>query len=44
VFGALLAHRESFVTGMQVSLVMAGVLLLVTTVASLQLHGKGLHA
>ena len=40
VFGALVAHRETFVPGMQVSLVIAAVLLLVTTAASLLLHGK----
>ena len=41
VFGALVAHRETFVQGMQVSLVGASVLLLVTTAASLQLCGRG---
>jgi DHA2 family methylenomycin A resistance protein-like MFS transporter len=40
VFGALVAHRETFVPGMQVSLVIAAVLLLVTTAGSLLLHGK----
>src|SRR5205823_9709218 len=44
VFGALVAQRETFVQGMQVSLVLAAVLLLVTTAASLQLHGKASHA
>jgi DHA2 family methylenomycin A resistance protein-like MFS transporter len=37
VFGALIAHRETFVTGMQLSLVIAAVLLLATAAASLQL-------
>ena len=41
VFGALVAHRETFVQGMQVSLVGAAVLLLVTTAASLQLRRRG---
>jgi len=41
VFGALVAHRETFVQGMQVSLVGGSVLLLVTTAASLQLRGRG---
>ena len=41
LFGALVAHRETFVQGMQVSLVGAVVLLLVTTAASLQLRGRG---
>ena len=41
LFGALVAHRETFVQGMQVSLVGAAVLLLVTTAASLQLRGRG---
>jgi DHA2 family methylenomycin A resistance protein-like MFS transporter len=40
LFGALVAHRETFVRGMQVSLVGAAVLLLVTTAASLQLRGR----
>jgi DHA2 family methylenomycin A resistance protein-like MFS transporter len=44
VFGALVAHRETFVQGMQVSLVIAAVVLLATTAASLRLHGKGSHA
>ena len=44
VFGALVAHRETFVQGMQVSLVIAAVLLLTTTAASLRLHGRGSHA
>ena len=38
VFGALVAHRETFVQGMQVSLVIAVVLLLTTTAASLRLR------
>jgi DHA2 family methylenomycin A resistance protein-like MFS transporter len=37
VFGALVAHREAFLQGLQVSLVIAAVLLLVTAVASLSL-------
>ena len=44
VFGALVAHRETFVQGMQVSLVIAAVLLLATAVASLQLKPKEVHA
>jgi DHA2 family methylenomycin A resistance protein-like MFS transporter len=44
VFGALVAHRETFVQGMQVSLVIAALLLLATTAASLRLHGRGSHA
>ena len=36
-FGALIAHRETFVDGMRISLLIAALLLLVTTVASLQL-------
>jgi DHA2 family methylenomycin A resistance protein-like MFS transporter len=44
VFGALVAHRETFVQGMQVSLVIAAVLLLATAAASLQLRPKEVHA
>jgi DHA2 family methylenomycin A resistance protein-like MFS transporter len=43
VFGALVAHRETFVQGMQVSLVSAALLLLATTAASLQLTTKETH-
>ena len=42
VFGALVAHRESFAGGMQLSLLIAAILLLVTTAASLQLK-KGVR-
>jgi MFS transporter, DHA2 family, methylenomycin A resistance protein len=38
IFGALVAHPESFLDGMRVSLVIAAVLLLATTVASLWLR------
>jgi MFS transporter, DHA2 family, methylenomycin A resistance protein len=38
IFGALVAHRETFLVGMQVSLVIAAVLLLATAVASLSLR------
>jgi len=44
IFGALVAHRETFVAGMQISLVIAAVLLLVTALGSLQLRPKGVHA
>jgi DHA2 family methylenomycin A resistance protein-like MFS transporter len=44
VFGALVAQRETFVQGMQVSLVIAAVLLLATAIASLQLRAKEVHA
>jgi DHA2 family methylenomycin A resistance protein-like MFS transporter len=44
VFGALVAQRETFVQGMQVSLVIAAVLLLATAIASLQLRPKGVRA
>jgi DHA2 family methylenomycin A resistance protein-like MFS transporter len=44
MFGMLIAHRETFVQGMQVSLMIAAVLLLVTAAASLQLHERGSHA
>ncbi len=40
VFGALAAHRETFVQGMQVSLVIAAVLLLATAMATLQLKPR----
>lgn len=43
VFGALVAHPESFIQGMELSLVIATVLLLATTAASLRLHGRGAH-
>ena len=43
VFGALVAQRETFVHGMQVSLVIAAVLLLVTAAASLQLKPEEVH-
>jgi DHA2 family methylenomycin A resistance protein-like MFS transporter len=38
VFGALVAHRETFLDGMRVSLLIAALLLLATTAASLQLR------
>jgi len=38
VFGALVAQRETFVQGMQLSLVIAAVLLLATAIASVQLR------
>ena len=41
VFGARVAHCETLVQGMQVSLVGAAVLLLLSTAASLQLRGRG---
>jgi MFS transporter, DHA2 family, methylenomycin A resistance protein len=44
VFGALVAQQETFVHGMQVSLVIAAVLLLATAIASLQLKPKGVRA
>ena len=44
VFGALVAQHETFVQGMQVSLVIAAVLLLGTAIASLQLKPKEVHA
>jgi DHA2 family methylenomycin A resistance protein-like MFS transporter len=44
VFGALVAHRETFVQGLQVSLVIAALLLVVTALASLQLEPKEVHA
>jgi DHA2 family methylenomycin A resistance protein-like MFS transporter len=44
VFGALVAHRETFAQGMQVSLLIAAVLLLVTGAASLQLKPNEVHA
>ena len=43
VFGILIAHRETFVQGMQSSLLIAAVLLLVTAAASLQLDERGSH-
>jgi DHA2 family methylenomycin A resistance protein-like MFS transporter len=39
VFGALIAQRETFIPGMQISLLIAAVLLLVTAAASLCLQG-----
>jgi MFS transporter, DHA2 family, methylenomycin A resistance protein len=44
VFGALIVQRETFVQGMQLSLVIAAVLLLATAMASLQLKTKEMHA
>jgi DHA2 family methylenomycin A resistance protein-like MFS transporter len=44
VFGALVARPERFVQGMQVSLVIAAVLLLATAIASLQLKPEEVHA
>jgi DHA2 family methylenomycin A resistance protein-like MFS transporter len=44
VFGALVAQRETFVQGMQVSLVTAALLLLATALASLQLKPEEMHA
>jgi MFS transporter, DHA2 family, methylenomycin A resistance protein len=38
VFGALVAHRETFLDGLRVSLLIAALLLLATTAASLQLR------
>ena len=38
VFGALVANPGTFLDGLRISLVIAAVLLLVTTVASLQLR------
>jgi DHA2 family methylenomycin A resistance protein-like MFS transporter len=43
VFGILIAQRETFVQGMQLSMVIAAVLLLVTAAASLQLPERGSH-
>jgi len=37
VFGALVAHRETLLSGMQASLVIAAMLLLATAAASLSL-------
>ena len=44
VFGALVAQRETFVQGMQASLVIAAALLLVAAVASLQLKTREVRA
>jgi len=44
VFGALVAHRETFVQGMQLSLVIAAVLLLATAIASVRLKSTETHA
>jgi DHA2 family methylenomycin A resistance protein-like MFS transporter len=44
IFGALVAQRETFVQGFQVSLVIAALLLVVTALASLQLPSKEVHA
>jgi DHA2 family methylenomycin A resistance protein-like MFS transporter len=38
VFGALVAHRETFLDGMQTSLLIAATLLVATAFASLRLH------
>ncbi len=43
VFGILIANRETFVQGMQASLVIAAVLLLLSAATSLQLAGRGSH-
>jgi len=40
VFGALVANPETFLDGLRISLVIAAMLLLATTVASLQLRTK----
>src|SRR5947209_7766756 len=40
VFGMLIAHRETFVQGMQISLMIAAVLLLVTAAVTLQLASR----
>jgi hypothetical protein len=40
VFGAFVAQRETFMSGVQVSLAIGAVLLLATMVASLRLAGK----
>ena len=44
VFGAFVAQRETFVSGMQVSLTVGAALLLATMVASLRLRPKIAHA
>ena len=44
VFGAFVAQRETFVSGMQVSLTVGAALLLATMVASLRLGPKIAHA
>ncbi|MDF3291405.1 MFS transporter [Streptomyces silvisoli] len=41
VFGALVAHRERFVSGMHVSLLVSALLLLATTAGALALPGRG---
>jgi MFS transporter, DHA2 family, methylenomycin A resistance protein len=40
IFGALIADRERFVAGMQVSLLIAASLLLITALVSLRIHGS----
>jgi DHA2 family methylenomycin A resistance protein-like MFS transporter len=44
VLGALVAHRETFVQGTQLGLVIAAVLLLATAIASLQLKSTEVKA
>jgi DHA2 family methylenomycin A resistance protein-like MFS transporter len=44
VFGALVAQHDTFVRGMQISLIIAAALLLVTAAASLQLRERRSHA
>jgi hypothetical protein len=44
VFGAFVAQRDSFVSGMQMSLAIGAILLLVTMLASLRLAGKNAYA
>jgi DHA2 family methylenomycin A resistance protein-like MFS transporter len=41
VFGALIAHHDTLVQGMQISLIIATALLLVTAAASLRLRDRG---
>jgi hypothetical protein len=44
VFGALIARHDTFVPGMQISLMIAAILLLVTAATSLQLRAHYSHA
>jgi DHA2 family methylenomycin A resistance protein-like MFS transporter len=44
VFDVLVAHRETFVQGMQLSLVIASVLLLATAIASVRLKSMEVRA
>jgi hypothetical protein len=43
LFGALVAHRETFLHGLRVSLLLAAVLLLATAAASLTLRPPATH-